>query len=574
MWNQIREKWTNLGRNNQIILVATSATALLALIGFLFWASAPEYTVLFDNLSPKDANAISEKLKEQSVAYRLGTGGTTISVPVQKRDELRLKLISDGLPAETANAPAAEDKSGFLNTPEKERSISIKSTEREISKSINTLKPVASSIVHIAAADDSPFTSQKKEASASVVVSLKPGFSLTPENIHAIMRLTQMSYTGLREDKISVVDSLGNQLYDPSKTGVDVSNERVKQEKALAEAKRAELQATVDKVLGVGKAVVMVNLELNGDQVKTVTHEVAPGATTEKTSSEETLTGNPPAAVPPGTNANTPGNNTGTPVYNSGNQSGNGNYSNKQTTTKSIPTTTETETVKAPGRIEKLTVSALIDDKIATTQVDALRQTLLTAIGGSPNDTNRVVTVSQVSFDHSEEQNAAKASAEALQSERMRNILSLAVPLVLMVLCLFLLWRALKKASTVRYLPNNMALAGAGAGGATLALEANSPLLTSAETQEGVVAEDYNGDEAVVMEISGRGGYNGDNGATTSSELTLDEGGITVPMDSLLDTPNGNEEEYEIYLESIMQLVKSKPENVAALIRTWTSEGI
>jgi len=565
MLNQLRDKWINLGRNNQIILVATSVTSLIALVGFLFWANAPEYTILFDNLSPKDANAISDKLKEQGVAYKLGSGGTTLSVPVQKRDELRLKLISEGLPAETANAPAADEKSSFMNPPEKERSIALKSTERDISKSINTLKPVVSSIVHIAAGDDSPFASQKTEASASVVLTVRPGYSLTPENVHAIMRLTQMSYTGLREDKISVVDSQGNQLYDPTKTGIDISSDRAKQEKTLGESKRVELQSTVDKVLGAGKAVVMVNLELNGDQVKTTTHEVTPGATTQKVTSEEVLQGNPPPTTAPGTNANTPGNNTGTPVYNQGNQNGAGNYTNKQTTSTNLPSHSETETIKAPGRIEKLTVSALIDDKIPASQVDALRQTLLTAIGGSPSDVSRIVTVSQVSFDRSVEQNAAKVSSEALQSERMKSMLATLVPLVLMVLCLILLGRALNKASKVRY-GSQFALAGAG--GATLALEQGGARLEGS-TSQGRGGQDYEEGEAVVMEISGRRG----SGSQPSGEMVIDDGMVEVPMDMLANIGSSQEEEYELYLESIMHLVKSKPENVSALIRTWISEG-
>lgn len=571
MLNQLRDKWNGLGRNNQIILVATSAASLVALIGFLFWANAPEYTVLFDNLSPKDANAISDKLKEQGVAYKLGSGGTTLSVPVQKRDELRLKLISDGLPAETANAPAADEKSGFLNTPEKERAISLKATERDISKSINTLKPVASSIVHIAPADDSPFVITKKEASASVVLTVKPGYSLSPENVHAIMRLTQMSYTGLREDKISVVDSQGNQLYDPTKTGLDVSGERAKQEKTLAEAKRAELQTTVDKVLGAGKAVVMVNLELNGDQVKTTTREVTPGAVTQKTTTKESLQGNPPPVTSPGMNANAPGNNGGTPVYNSGNQNGAGNYTNEQVASTNMPSTSEVETIKAPGRIEKLTVSALIDDKIPANQVDALRQTLLTAIGGTPADASRIVTVSQVAFDRSEEQSALKESASAVQAERMRSLLAIGVPLGLMVLCLILLGRALKKAATVRYVPQ-MALAGAG--GATLALEAGEPSASQAKA-ESETPYGYEGSEAVVMEISGRGGAGGGKEAG-GGELVLDDGAIEISADlleSMTKATNASEDEYEIYLDSIMRLVKSKPENVATLIRVWTSEG-
>lgn len=81
--------------------------------------------------------------------------------------------------------------------------------------------------------------------------------------------------------------------------------------------------------------------------------------------------------------------------------------------------------------------------------------------------------------------------------------------------------------------------------------------------------QDYEEGEAVVMEISGRRG----SGSQPSGEMVIDDGMVEVPMDMLANIGSSQEEEYEVYLESIMHLVKSKPENVSALIRTWISEG-
>ncbi len=555
MLNQIKEKWIALGRNNQIIIGATSGVALLVLFGFLFWANSPEYAPLFDNLAPADASSISEKLKEQNVSYRLVRGGATIEVPAQKRDELRLKLIGEGLPQQSSATLGYEllDKLGPMSTPDKERTMLLRATEGEIAKSIMTLKPVASALVHLAPGDESPFALQKKEASASVVVNLRPGSNLSPENVHAIMRLTQMSYTGLKEDKISIVDSQGNLLHDPNRSNMDMSSDRVKQEQQRAQAKRSELQAAVDRAFGMGKAVIMVNLELNADQEKVKKTSVEPGAALKKTSNEETLSGNSPPPIPPGVNAN-----NGTPTYNQAQANNMGNYKNVQTTTENQPSTTETETVRAPGRIEKLTVSALIDEKVPATQVEAIRQTLLTAIGGTPNDLTRVVTVAQVPFDRSEEQATAKATAEAIQAERMRSILAVAVPLVLMLLCLFVLARAFKKALPPRPMPQ-LALAGAGVSG--MAIPAPQESLNLAEP------EYEPSDAGVVMEISGTAG-----GGGVQNGVIIGEDGQPISLVEHEKPVELLEEAYDAELESIQHLVKSKPEAVALLLRTWVSE--
>lgn len=559
MLERIREKWRALGKNNQIILGATSGVALLALLGFLFWANSPEYTPLFDNLAAADASAISDKLKEQNVTYRLVHGGTTIEVPASKRDELRLKLIGEGLPQQSSATLGYEllDKMSPMSTPDKERTMLLRATEGEIAKSIMTLKPVASAIVHIAPADESPFTIQKKDASASVIINLRPGQSLNPENVHAIVRLTQMSYTGLNEDKISLVDSQGNLLHDPSKNAMDMSGDRTKQEQQRAQAKRTELQAAVDRAFGTGKAVIMVNLELNTDQEKVKKMTVEPGATLKKTSNEETLAGTPSPPNSPGLNANA---NTATPTYAQANATGMGNYKSTQTTSENQPSTTETETVRAPGRIDKLTVSALIDDKVPASQVEAIRQTLLTAIGGLPNDPTRIVTVAQVPFDRTEEQVAAKASAEALQAERMRSILSVAVPILLMLLCLFLLARALKKVTPIQRMSPQLALAGAGAG-----MGAGNVSLLAENNASDYAREEENG---VVMEIRGVSGGNNAFG----DEPIIGEDGLPISLIEHEKPVELLEEPYDAELESILNLVKSKPEAVALLVRTWVTE--
>jgi flagellar M-ring protein FliF len=555
MLNRIKEKWIALGRNNQIIIGATSGVALFVMLGFLFWANSPEYAPLFDNLAPADASSISDKLKEQNVPFRLVRGGATIEVPAQKRDELRLKLIGEGLPQQSSATLGYEllDKLGPMSTPDKERTMMLRATEGEIAKSIMTLKPVASALVHLAPGDESPFALQKKDASASVVVNLRPGQNLTGENVHAIMRLTQMSYTGLKEDKISIVDSQGNLLHDPNRSNMDVSSDRVKQEQQRAQAKRGELQAAVDRAFGMGKAVIMVNLELNADQEKVKKMSVETGAAIKKTSSEETLSGNTPPPTPPGVNAN-----NGTPTYNQAQANSMGNYKNVQTTTENQPSTTETETVRAPGRIEKLTVSALIDEKVPATQVEAIRQTLLTAIGGTPNDPTRVVTVAQVPFDRSEEQAAAKATADAIQAERMRSILAVAVPLVLMLLCLFVLARAFKKALPPRPMPQ-LALAGAGVSGAAIPVPQESLSLPEPESDLS--------DAGVVMEISGTAGSGG-----MQDGVIIGEDGLPISLVEQEKPVELLEDPYDAELESIQHLVKSKPEAVALLLRSWVSE--
>src|ERR1051325_1610692 len=111
--NRLRDWWDGLGLNNRIILIASAVGGLVALIGFIAWASTPEYVPLFSGLSAQDSNAITDKLRESGVPYRLQAGGTAIEVPASQHDELLIKVIGQGLPTQSSAVPGYDrmDKS-------------------------------------------------------------------------------------------------------------------------------------------------------------------------------------------------------------------------------------------------------------------------------------------------------------------------------------------------------------------------------------------------------------------------------------------------------------------------------
>ncbi len=560
MISRARELWDGLGRNNQIILVLSSLGVLVALIGFVAWASTPEYVPLFSNLSAQDANAITDKLREANVPFRLTQGGTAVEVPAQSRDEMRMKVMSQGLPTQSSATLGYEllDKGGSLGaTQEREAMTMLRANEGEISKSIMSLQEVSSATVHIAPEDSSPFLSEKRPASASVLVQLKPGQSLSDENVRSIVRLTQMSYTGLTDKNISVVDGQGDLLYDGTHVGDgNMADERMKQQHQLAMAKRSELQTALDSTIGPRKAVVMVNVELNADQQEIKTNTVEPGAVTSQTSETEKLNGAGSVGGgggAPGTNANVAnaplagGAAPGVPNYvkSTGND---GSYTHEQENKLSEPSRTERHTIVGPGRIEKLTVSALVDENVTEAEVASIDQILKTAIGATPNDPTRQVSIARIKFDHSSEVAERTAQDAASRADALRNAFTLAVPLGIMLITFILLARALRKPGQRVQAGGQLALAGGGYG-----------------------------DLGYAMGGGGGEMMMGPDGTPVprSSGIMLDEDGEPIGLPVGAGGPKTYEvisEAFDADLESILHLTRSKPETVAILLKSWINE--
>src|SRR5260370_17787940 len=98
MVTSLQKNWQGLTPGQR----ATLGAMLAIIIGGIVWvaqvASRPSYGVLFSNLDPEDAGAVTSKLREQKVDYRLSESGRAIEVPADKVYDLRLNMAPEALP--------------------------------------------------------------------------------------------------------------------------------------------------------------------------------------------------------------------------------------------------------------------------------------------------------------------------------------------------------------------------------------------------------------------------------------------------------------------------------------------
>ena len=99
---------------------AVTLFAVVALIigGYFFatWASKPSYSILFNNLSTKDASASVDSLQKSGSSYELANNGQTILVPQDQVNDLRRQLPGEGLPGDTDTGYALLDQQGITTS--------------------------------------------------------------------------------------------------------------------------------------------------------------------------------------------------------------------------------------------------------------------------------------------------------------------------------------------------------------------------------------------------------------------------------------------------------------------------
>lgn len=570
MLDRAREWWGRLGRTNQLTLGLTTLGVLIALVGFITWAGTPDYVPLFSNLSAQDANAITEKLREGNVPSKLAQGGAAIEVPAQYVDEWRMKIVSAGLPAASTSATTGIDDvlSGHNvgDTSDMEQLRMRRSLENSVSKSLMMMDPIANAIVHYAASDNSPLLMSNHDSSAAVLVTTKPGHSLSDENVHSIVKLTQMSYTGLQEKNISVTDSQGAVLFDSSHTGGAGGTDIDKVRRKFESDRGAQIQTALNLVCGPRGSIVAVSAEFNTDTKKEIKTDSTQGVIVTKSSTETKLEGkgtinSPPA---PGAGANINGlptapaaGATGTPTYPGASVEPSGRYTENTSVNTYAPGTDVVQTDSGPGKLEKMSVSVLVDsnkykDAAALASIIAkIKETVGTYIMLVPGEAAnaRMVSVVDMPFDHSQEMQDQLAGEQQRRADMLKQLAGLLVPFVIMGVALFLLARALRQSNPAAFAKTPM-LAGAGAGMGMGALPPGSSLLL-----------DHDG-----VPMPGQMVGSADMIEGEDSPLALSTGSNLPKSFEVI------EETFDADLESILHLTRAKPEMVALLLKSWMSE--
>jgi flagellar M-ring protein FliF len=255
----------------------TIAVVLLAAAGGIFLLvqhqREADFRPLFTGVAPEDASAIVQKLKEAGVDYRLPTEGGVVLVPSAKLAELRINMAAAGLPKTGRIGFEIFDKTNLGATEFTEHINYQRALEGELERSVMALAEVEQARVHVTFPKDSVFLESQQPAKASVLVKLRPGTHLAPQNVLAIDHLVAAAVEGLSPDAVSVLDMNGNLLGRPRAPGSldgPEPSEAVLDYRHHVEADLlAKINSTLEPLLGANKfrANVSVECDFSGGEL-------------------------------------------------------------------------------------------------------------------------------------------------------------------------------------------------------------------------------------------------------------------------------------------------------------------
>ncbi len=274
---QLLALWRAL-QPRQRLIAAGAAAVMFAAVLFLAGASGrPSMALLYAGLDQARAGEVLTALERHGIAYDIRAD--SIYVEAQRRDEMRMLLAAEGLPANGgAGYELLDGLSGFGTTTQMFDAAYLRAKEGEIARTIAALPDVRFARVHIADAEPSGFS--KGGRTDGIDHGCDLAGRVSADRARALRFLVTSAVAGLHPEDVSVLDGQGNLV--PATEAPDTAGG------TRAEELRRAVERLLEARVGTGNVVVEVSVDTVTEQETISERTIDPDSRTAiSTDSEE-----------------------------------------------------------------------------------------------------------------------------------------------------------------------------------------------------------------------------------------------------------------------------------------------
>jgi flagellar M-ring protein FliF len=301
----------SLDMTRRIGLITVAGLLVASMMGIVIWSSKTDYKVLYTDLTKDDSATIARMLEEGKISYQVKDDGKTIMVPEDQVEIWRLEIAKKGVNFTGTVGYEVFDKQAFGTTSFVQKINKQRALEGELVKTIMHIKGVTRARIHLSIPESSPFVSERKPPSASVVLDVERGVTMTGDEIKGIQSLVSSSVDGMRSHNVVVIDSRGKKLSEND--GDNISTEtanRMALESKLNTQYEKKVEEILSRVIGEGKVIAKVAVKMDfTEKVETqTTYDSENAAVVSEVRNEQKMVGVRPSPQGiPGARSNLPG---------------------------------------------------------------------------------------------------------------------------------------------------------------------------------------------------------------------------------------------------------------------------
>lgn len=211
--DDVIEGFNSLNVVRQAGLMVGLAASVAFGIFIAFWSLGDDYKPLYGSLDRLDSSEVGQILDFNEIPYKIDGSTGALLVPVDDVHKARLVLAENGIQGDQSFGLEMLEQEQPLGTSQFIESMRYRrGLEGELARTISSINSVRGARVHLAIPKRSVFMRNGRKPSASVFLDLFPGRPIKPKQVKGIANLVASSIPELVIENVTVVDQKGNLL--------------------------------------------------------------------------------------------------------------------------------------------------------------------------------------------------------------------------------------------------------------------------------------------------------------------------------------------------------------------------
>ncbi len=210
--NRIMEWWNRFTAKQKTLIVAVVALLIIALVFIVSWLTKPQYVLLRECESTKEAAEVRDLLEADGYHYEITDDGLTISILAGELGRANLLLGANNIQAASYGIDNVTDGS-FSTTESDKQKKYVYYLQRQLEDDVLSMFPAIKNarVTLNIPENDGTLIAQEEEASASIYLELKDEFS--EESAAYLARAIATGLGNETTNNIVILDSEGNMLF-------------------------------------------------------------------------------------------------------------------------------------------------------------------------------------------------------------------------------------------------------------------------------------------------------------------------------------------------------------------------
>lgn len=291
--NKLLEWWNKFSTKQKTFIIASAAGVIIAIAILITVLAQPQYVVLLNCTTTKEASEVVDLLEGQGLDYTVSDDGYQIKINKNDQSDASLLLGANDIQAATYTIDNVTDGGFGTTESDKQRKYELYLETRLAEDFIARFDSVKSAIVEVHIPEnDGTLISTKEDTTVSILLELNGEF--TSDNAAFLAKAVSKAVGNETEEKIVIMDTAGNMLFsgDDSYSVAGTASSQLGVKTQWENQVKNEIRQVLLGTNEFDKVEVASNLDLDFSSSEDVYHEYsAPEGSTEgMRSSQRTYT--------------------------------------------------------------------------------------------------------------------------------------------------------------------------------------------------------------------------------------------------------------------------------------------